>query len=213
MKITLLALLLGLCLPISAQIYAEDYILEKNNVPAGQRLQMIYGVMAGVNVPVMSDKQDIVDISNTAGYQIGMMWGLDFGGLEVVPEIWYQHSKANISHSNRDEGGELVSRSVEVPIIMAMSLGDIIRFNVGPSFSVMNENDYQKDGDDDVEEFGRMKSGAGYVAGISATISERFIVDFRYSGRFVSLDSEWYRGTSEHSYRYYNFSFNVGYRF
>lgn len=216
-KITLLILLLGLCLPISAQIYTDDYDLveiKENVTHAGPKYGMIYGVMAGVNVPVMSDKQNVVDIDNTAGYQVGIMWGIDMGALEIVPEIWYQHSKSKVYHNNYDSEGDLVSNSIEMPIVVAMNFAKIMRFNLGPSFSLMSNAEYRPiDSNAGVSDFGQIKSTVGYVVGLSATITERFIIDARYTGRFVSVDSEWHSGASEHEYRYYNYSFNIGYRF
>ncbi len=216
-KITLLALFMGLCLPISAQIYSDDYNIHeiKDNITLkGPKYGMIYGVMAGVNIPVMSDKQDLVDVTSTTGYQFGMMWGVDMGILEIVPEIWYQHNKSNIYHNYYESEGELVNSSIEMPIILAVSFADYFRFNIGPSFSLMSSSEYRPlDPNDSVEDFGPIKSTVGYVLGFSATVKERFVIDARYTGRFVSVDSEWHSGASEHEYRFYNYSFNIGYRF
>lgn len=212
-KFALLALLLGVCVSASAQIYKEDYIINKDNSLKEPKVNMIYGLMAGVNVPVMSDKNDVVEIDNTAGYQLGMMWGVDMGALEIVPEIWYQHNKSNIYHSTYKEEGHLISNGIEVPIIFAMSFGDIVRLNLGPSFSLMSDAKYRSVDGDEEEDFGRYKSTAGYVVGVSVTLSKRFIFDARYSGRFVSTESTWHSASSEHDYRFYSYSFNLGYRF
>ncbi len=211
-KITLLALLLGVCFSASAQIYSEDYIINRGGVH-DSKVNSVFGVVAGVNMPVMSDKQDIVDITNTAGYQFGMMWGLDMGALEIVPEIWYQHSKSDMHHKDYDQAGQLINSGIEVPIIFAMNFFDGFRLNLGPSLSLVNNSKYRPaDGGEDVE-FGRTKSTMGYVVGLSATFMKHFILDARYTGRFVSVESDWHNGYSEHDYRYYNYSFNVGYRF
>ncbi len=213
-KITLLALLLGLCFPLSAQIYDEDYVIEKNVSSIGSKIDMVYGVMAGVTIPRLSDKEGILDVENTAGYQIGMMWGVGLGALEIVPEIWYQHENTKLMQSGDDDVYEMVSSGIEVPIIFAMRFTDWLRFNVGPSFSLMNNSKLHfEDKDKEPVDFGRTRSAAGYVVGLSATISQNFILDVRYTGRFVSTGLDWYNGWTQYEYRYYNMAFNVGYRF
>lgn len=212
-KITLLALLLGFCLPLSAQIYAEDYIIQKDIIAKSSRAQMIYGVMAGVTMPKLSDKQDALDISNATGFQLGMMWGVGLGALEIVPEIWYQHENTKLTEVCYDEKYSMVSNNIEVPILFVMRFADWFRFNIGPSFSLMNSTKIVADDDGDSIDFGRTRSAAGYTVGLSATLSERYIIDLRYTGRFVSADTEWHTGANSYEYRYYNMAFSVGYRF
>ncbi len=213
-KATLLALLMGFTLSASAQIYTEDYIFDSSStITVGPKAEMIYGVMAGAIIPVMSDKEDIVEFSNTVGYQVGMMWGVDLGGLEIIPEIWYQHNKANVDHTKYGEEGELITNGIEVPILFGMQFAKWGKFIVGPSLSLMSDTKYKSDDDDDYIDFGRTKSTCGYVVGLSFNILENIILDARYSGRFVSMETDWHTGSSEHNYRYYNYSFNIGYRF
>lgn len=218
-KLTLLALSLMLGLNASAQQYSEDYIVQKGNVQRGQRVDMIYGVMAGITVPRLSDKNNVLEVKNTTGYQAGIMWGVDLGGLEIVPEIWYQHDKSQIRSTSSTNSGELVSNSIEVPIIFAMQWGPI-RINVGPTFSLMSNSQFNITESETIEpqtlDFGRTKSTVGYSVGLSTLIAEHLILDARYIGRFVSTSKAWYDGYNEvehYKYRYYGFTFNVGYRF
>lgn len=223
-KLALLLLLSGICLSSQAQIYAEDYNLNNTHNITRGGIGMVYSVMAGVTMPRLTDKADELDITNPAGYQIGFSGGISFGGLEILPEIWYQHDKSKIgnmpiSHNTSGKGttsydedsGTMTSNSIEVPIIFAMKLGPV-RFNVGPSFSLLNSCKSRFDDEDFTYDFGRTRSTVGYVAGVSTVLYQHFIVDFRYTGRFVSV-SNYSTDYEEHDYRFYSLSFNVGYRF
>lgn len=213
LKFLLSAMVLATVTSLSAQQYSEDYVIHKNAVDKDHQTQMIYGVMAGVSIPVMSDKQSVVDISNTAGYEIGMMWGVDLGGINIVPEIWYQHDKTDLKNNSNGVEGELVSHSIEVPILFGVEFGPM-RFNFGPSFSLMSNSKILVAGEEEAD-FGRVKSTAGYLFGLSAVLMEHLILDFRYTGRFVSTSNAWYEGYdgTEHDYRYYSFGVNLGYKF
>lgn len=209
-KFALLLLLSGICLSTQAQIYTEDYVKKSPGELYGPKSHMVYGVMAGVLVPRMSDKQNKLDINNVAGYHLGFMWGIDMGKLEIVPEFWYEHNKSDVTRTTSNDKGDLVTHSLEIPVVFAIELGPV-RLNFGPSFSLMSSSKFKESGKDDID-FGRTKSAAGYLCGASVLLKEHFILDLRYSGRFVS-SSEISVGGDEHEYRYYSYSFNVGYRF
>lgn len=208
-KITLFVFLIACVSPVFAQRYAEDYVINRGAKP-NRHVEMIYGVAAGTAFPKMSDKQDLIDINNKAGYEFGMMWGVKLGGLEVVPEIWYSHANTDLRIKSTDETYYLVSHDIEMPIIFAIPVS-FLRFNVGPTFSLMNQSHIEVAGES--IDFGRTKSTAGYLIGVSALIREHFIVDFRFTGRFVSNSQEWFEEQTHYDYRYYSFGLHAGYRF
>ncbi len=212
-KMLLLLPLLACVTSLSAQQYKEDYVIDRSGSYGGSQTGMVYGVMAGINVPLMTDKMEKVDVGGTAGFAMGMMWGVNLGGLQIAPEIWYQHDKSSLEYSSKGIEGDLVSNSIEVPIVFGMKLGPM-RLNVGPSFSLMSDSTLQVAGDEDID-FGRTKSTAGYLVGLSTTLMDHLILDVRYTGRFVSVTNPWYTSTGEDDpdYRYYSFGINVGYKF
>ncbi|MFI3259606.1 MAG: outer membrane beta-barrel protein [Rikenellaceae bacterium] len=220
LRVTLALLLTSLCLSASAEqteqteqslpSINDDYVISKR--PAGQKIDMIYGVVAGLTLPKMSDRAKSLDITNTMGFAVGLKYGVDLGGLEIVPEVWYQHDRTSIYNKDKGYFGDLYSNSIEVPILFSMELFKNFSVNVGPSFSLMSNSKIESDDIDDVD-FGRVKSTVGYLFGFSYTFFEHYIVDLRYTGRFVSSDVEWFKGDESYDYRYYSFGVNIGYRF
>ncbi|MFI3305387.1 MAG: outer membrane beta-barrel protein [Rikenellaceae bacterium] len=211
LKLTFLLLMAALCTTTSAQHYKGDYVRgaqQSRNVP---NLRTFCGVMAGVTAPQLSEKVGDLKIDNNLGFNMGIMWGVDFGSIEIVPEIWYQHSKVEIHDNDTKSGGELSSNSIEMPIILALKVG-ALRLNLGPSFTLMSNNKINSARESDVE-FGEIKKMGGYVVGLSLTIINQIILDARYTGRFAARRSEWYDGGAELEYRYSTFGVNVGYRF
>ncbi len=209
-RISLLLLLVGLATSVSAQIYSEDYVIDKRGGRGGSSVNMIYGVMVGVTAPMMTDKLDKVDISNKAGYQLGVVFGVDMGGLEIRPEIWWQYDKSDLEVLSSGEYGKLKSNSIEVPIIFGLGFGPI-NLNVGPSFSLMSDCTFDDQGD--TIELGSIKSTVGYVLGLDFRLFDNFVIDARYTGRFISSDSRWIGSLAEADFRSYSYSINVGYRF
>ncbi len=213
-KILFTLIVIASCSPLWAQHYTEDYVIDARM--KGSRtsdLGMVYGLMVGANIPLLTDKIDVADVSQAAGFQIGARWGVDLGGLEIVPEIWYMHDKMHVESKSTNSTGDLVTNSLEFPIVFGIGLGQYVRFDVGPSFSLMSNNKYYDDDGSDVEDFGSFKSTFGYLIGFSTTIAEHYVVDLRYSGRFVSTELAHPHGGEESDYRYYNICINFGYRF
>ncbi len=215
LKYIITALLLAAVTTLSAQQYSEDYIIKKSPKQSSN-IEMVYGVLAGVVLPKLSDKQDKLSISNKAGYGFAMMWGVDLGTIEVVPEIWYTHSNTDLAVINTTDRYELVSNTIEIPVIFSLPIAESgLRFNVGPTFALMSNSKLTDTSDPTAEQidFGRTKSTAGYLIGMSLTLFERLILDCRFTGRYVSTEKPWHTGSESYDYRYYDFAVNVGYRF
>ncbi len=212
LKYIITAIMLVAVTAVSAQRYAEDFVIHKG-AKQSNHVDMVYGVMAGVILPKLSDKQDKLAIDNKAGYGIGMMWGVDFGGVELVPEFWYAHSNTTLNVIGESKSYDLVSHSIEVPVIFALPIAESgLRFNVGPTFALMSNSKLECEGEEEID-FGRTKSTAGYLIGLSLTLYERLILDCRFTGRYVSTEKEWHNSGESYDYRYYDFAINVGYRF
>lgn len=215
LKIFFTSLLIGVALSATAQRHPEDFVIQRSNYNH-RSVNMIYGIMAGVSIPELAVEGDYLDINNSAGFQIGMMWGVDMGDIEVVPEIWYQYSKASISESSALDAGEITINSVEVPILLAFDIaGSGLRINVGPSLSLMSSCEYVSDDGKDSYDLGRIRATAGYLVGVSMTLQNNIIFDLRYTGRFggVTNASAWGKESEDYKYEFYNLGLSVGYRF
>ncbi len=173
---------------------------------------MIYGVMAGVNVPKLTEKDGLMDISNRLGFGFGMMWGVDFGRVELVPEIWYTRTNVDMMVVGSSESYSMGCNNIEVPILVAIPFG-AIRLNFGPTLSLVNNSTLQEvDGDESID-FGRTRSTVGYLVGASCTFNNNMIIDLRLSGGLKAVEMEWYKGNKSYNYNFFSCGLNVGYRF
>lgn len=211
---TLLMLASTTIATLSAQQYKSDYQINRNRngeVVRSSNIDMVYGVMTGVNIPIMRDKQHDVKSEGSAGFMLGVRWGVDLGGFEIVPEFWYLHDKMTLNNPNLGIKGDLRSNSFEAPIVLGINIGERLRVNFGPSFALTS--DAELDYEDETIEFGSYKSTFGYLIGLSYTAWDHFVMDLRYSGRFVSSKAEWPGNEENYDYRYYSVSITAGYRF
>ncbi len=199
---------------LSAQQYAEDYVISTKNMGGrNTEVEMVYGVMVGTNIPIMREKSHTIKNEAAAGFMGGIRWGVDLGGFEIVPELWYMQDRAELYNPNNDNRGTLKSHSFELPIVFGISITEGLRFNIAPSFALASNAKIEID-DDDEYDFGSFKSTFGYFVGMSYTAWEHWVLDLRYNGRFVSADNQWPTNDDvDYTYRYYGFSITAGYRF
>lgn len=211
----LIVMVVGSHLTLSAQMYAEDYDMHRY-MQHRRHMNAIYSVMGGVALPQVWEANEKISTDSRAGFQVGFAWGLDFGRVELVPEFWCRHNRSGVEVSDIGISGDMVTNTFEVPIICAVELGAGFRFNVGTSLSMMN-NCTIESSEGDLYEVTRANSTAGYLVGLSATLTNRMIFDIRYTGRFRSVESSIYMDGVEEGSLYElnssNFSFNIGYRF
>ncbi len=154
-----------------------------------QHTKMVYGLGAGAVFPIMSVRDGDVDMTSNIGYKVGAMFGVSFGRLEIVPELWYSSSKMSIKMGH-DPELDVSSRSLDMPIMVGLRVAKPLRLNIGPTFALMCNNKITEDDGSQVE-FGSIKSSVGYVIGFSYDIVSGLFLDFRYGGRFAAHSNEW----------------------
>ncbi len=154
-----------------------------------QRTKMVFGLGAGAVFPIMSVRGGDVDMSSKAGYKLGMMFGVDFGGIEIVPELWYSGCGMSVKVGD-DPKLDISNRSLDMPIMVGIRLAKPLRLNLGPTFALMCNNKVTEE-DGSETEFGSVKSSVGYVIGFSYDIVSGLFLDFRYGGRFAARSNEW----------------------
>ncbi len=222
MKIKSLLSILALCVISAAttsqavaQQYRQDYTINKraHQRSSAPKVDMIYGVMAGVVLPNLRVEGNSADIDNKAGFKVGMMWGLDWGAIEFVPEIWYSTNNMAFNDDKyTGNSGDITNNSIDVPLVLALNLWEGVRINLGPTLSLMCDNNVSTT-DGDNFDFGRIKQGVGFMGGISATLFEHMLLDVRYTGRFSSNTNVWNNGGDEYDIKCYDISVSVGYKF
>ncbi len=172
-------------------------------------ISMVYGITAGVIFPVLDIKGGNIDISSNPGFKAGIMWGVDFGRVEIVPEVLY--STFNMDVRDGSQNVELHNSSIDMPLLVGVKVARAVKLHVGPTFSLMCNNRLTYE-DGTEEDYGRIKSSVGYVAGVTYNVVKNFIIDFRYTGRFTDYGNEW-PGGSPYDIWMYSLDLTAGFRF
>ena len=171
---------------------------------------MVYGLTAGVMFPILDIRGGTIDVSSNPGFKAGILWGVSFGALEFVPEILYSTFNMDVQGQGQ-QSAELRNRSLDLPLLVGIRVARPVKLHLGPTFSMMCSNEITY-ADGEVEDYGRIKSSVGYVAGVSYDILERLFLDFRYTGRFSDHGNEWSDG-SPYDVWMYTLDLTVGFRF
>ncbi len=142
----------------------------------------MYGVTAGANVSnyKLTDVTAGTEISSSQlGYQAGLWTGINLPLIDVTAEALWVHNKMAFADS---DDASIVSNSVEIPVLAALSIFGPLQLKAGPSFMVYNDAKAKyADGEESLD--GSVKSSLGYVIGLGLNISKiRF--DVRYNGQF-----------------------------
>lgn len=141
-----------------------------------------WGVMAGLNFSRYSVSGPAFDVDNRLGWQAGIMLALKFRYFAIGPEVLYVRQSIKLHHS---ELGSLKikTNSIDIPVIFSLRVLPMLRINVGPVFTVMNDCKYS-DGNNQMA-FNNLRPTVSYMAGLGLKIG-RTLIDFRYNGQFGS---------------------------
>lgn len=100
-----------------------------------------WGVLAGLNFPHFSTSGPDFGIDNRLGWQAGLQIGLKFRYFTIGPEVLYVRQSIKLSHA--DYGTlKIKTNSIDIPLIFSLRALPMLRINVGPVFTVMNDCKY-----------------------------------------------------------------------
>lgn len=140
-KFLIIALLLSiLTLPSSGQSRRyDDYGRSSRSGSAIKGVE--WGVLAGLNFPHFSTSGPDFGIDNRLGWQAGLQIGLKFRYFTIGPEVLYVRQSIKLSHA--DYGTlKIKTNSIDIPLIFSLRALPMLRINVGPVFTVMNDCKY-----------------------------------------------------------------------
>ncbi len=171
-----------------------------------------FGLMGGWNNAKYSIKDDKGAISNDSGFQVGASVSASVLFLSITPELIYSQNNFTVSDmSILNQPFDVKSKSLDVPVIVGLTLLGPIRVEAGPSFSVMSKATATAGGDS--TEIGRVNSKTGYVLGVSVKIF-KFTVGARFNGQFGGTNNTFssQKGDS-YDIRKFSYSARIGYKF
>ena len=210
-KFLIIALLLSiLTLPSSGQSRRyDDYGRSSRSGSAIKGVE--WGVLAGLNFPHFSTSGPDFGIDNRLGWQAGLQIGLKFRYFTIGPEVLYVRQSIKLSHA--DYGTlKIKTNSIDIPLIFSLRALPMLRINVGPVFTVMNDCKQKSGGD--LLDFGRVRPTMSYTVGAGVKLLGHLLVDLRYNGQFKSKkDVVLPDGGKLDKLRTYNVALNFGYLF
>ncbi|MFI3285229.1 MAG: outer membrane beta-barrel protein [Rikenellaceae bacterium] len=179
--------------------------------------QFYYGVKAGANISTVGTSEALKARSEY-GYQAGISVGAEVPILGVGVEaegLWVNNKMTFINEDGNK--GDVISNSIEIPIMASIPVFPIIpiRVKVGPSFMLYNkaEANYTNGTKEDLD---AVKSSIGYTIGLGLNIV-KLTFDVRFNGQFKSstpFNSFFGENVpSKYDVRANTFSASVGYRF
>ncbi len=179
---------------------------------SGYNYNIVYGVAAGVTLPVLKFEGDSREVSGDVGFKGGFMWGVDWGFVEFVPEIWFSTYKMDFYESSGLINTRLKNSSIDMPLMVGFELFGPIKINVGPTFSLICNNTLDL-GDGTTYEMGRVKSSVGGVFGISLDLVDNLFVDIRYIKHLVANSYNYYSTTDNYNISLCSVDITAGFRF
>ena len=173
------------------------------------RKSMEMGISVGATAPFMTThSSDGVALSPKAGMRAALMMALmwdDEYALQM--ELAYLYN--NIVASRQGVEYDVKANIMEIPIMFSYRGLGAMRFNVGPVLSLAASGKYSN-GFERIE-FGRVRPTLGYTAGVGVAITQRLIVDARFTGGLRRTDN-YFEGAEFRSSAYWA-TLNVSYLF
>lgn len=149
-----------------------------------------WGVVAGINQPfVRADMgQSSAALKEGMGFTAGLHMGLRIVGiLGIQPEILYSYSKIGVTDEKQKFETDIKCSSLQIPLLVSLRLA-LVRFNIGPVFTVMDNPTYLDRKSEKVM-FGAINPTLSYAVGASVCLAERVILDARVSSGLKSVEN------------------------
>ena len=149
-----------------------------------------FGVVAGVDYPLYKFDmgQSAAQMKTNMGFAAGIHMGLRIVGiLGVQPEIIYSYHKLGLENSKQNFSTDVKCNTLQIPLLVSLRL-PIVRFNIGPVFTVM-DNPIYLDRKQERVMFGMVHPTVSYAAGVSLCLMERFLIDARVASGFKAMEN------------------------
>ncbi len=128
---------------------------------------------------------------SSVGFHAGLFGRFTFVGFYVQPEVLFTSTRGsiNINDGTVNAVRKLNYNKVDVPVMFGAVIGNFLRFNLGPSFSLILNKDARSKGTTTqiVENYN--KATIGYQLGIGLDIN-RLVFDLRYENSLSRLGTE-----------------------
>lgn len=129
---------------------------------------------------------------SSVGFHAGLFVRVSALGFYVQPEALFTSTSGQIiindpSTNTINVVQELTYNKLDVPVMLGFKIGDFIRLNAGPSFSLILNQDARKSLDEIKTNY--RNATIGYQFGVGLDIN-RVVLDLRYENNLSSLGDE-----------------------
>ena len=202
---------------LRAQTMTADELFPEDARRRRTRLKTEWNLYAGATYADWSSDRGSMSFDPKVGYHAGFDMALLFSRrCALVPELRFTHTAVNIT-GTAGYIARIKSNGIDFPLMFEYRiLRGRLRFQAGPSFTLMDSNTYSYRGDD--MEGLRLRPTVTYVIGVRGVIGRRVSVGARFNGQFNRTEQiiGWNAGDSDYeTYRLgsYRLSVSLGYRF
>lgn len=162
----------------------------------------------------LEEAQLIRSGSSTIGFHAGAFARLTVLGIYLQPEVLFTQSGGRIEirddvGDNFDQIQDLTYNKLDVPVMLGFRIGDVLRINAGPSFSLILGQDARTQGTTAEVRNNYENSTVGYQIGGGLDIG-RLVLDVRYEGNLSQLGNSVQLGGRRFDTDYRNNQFSVG---
>lgn len=162
----------------------------------------------------LEEAQSVRAGSSTIGFHAGVFTRLTVLGIYVQPEVLFTQAGGQIEvrdevSDNFDQIQDLTYNKLDVPVMLGFRIGDVLRINAGPSFSLILGQDARTEGTTAEVRNNYESSTVGYQIGGGLDIG-RLVLDVRYEGNLSKLGDSVQLGGRRFDTDYRNNQFSVG---
>ncbi|MGB3850142.1 MAG: porin family protein [Tunicatimonas sp.] len=150
----------------------------------------------------------------TIGFHAGAFTRLSVLGIYLQPEVLFTQAGGQIEIRDRVDDNfnqvqNLTYNKLDVPVMLGFRIGEVLRINAGPSFSLILGQDARTEGTTAEVRNNYESSTVGYQVGGGLDIG-RLVLDVRYEGNLSKLGDSVQLGGRRFDTDYRNNQFSVG---
>lgn len=150
--------------------------------------------LSSSKINVTEDVDGIVAGESEVGFHAGLFTRVSFLGFYVQPEVLFTSASGNIVIDDETITNNIASvqnltyNKIDVPIMLGIKIGPIIRVNAGPTFSYILSQDIREEGTSVIDNVSQNYNDAnvGYQVGVGLDIS-KLVIDLKYENNLSAL--------------------------
>jgi hypothetical protein len=150
--------------------------------------------LSSSKINVAEDVNGIISGDAEVGFHAGLFARVSILGFYVQPEALFTSASGNIIiddqtvTNNVESVQNLTYNKLDVPVMVGIKIGNIIRVNAGPTFSFILDQDIREEGTSVINNISQNynEANVGYQVGVGLDIS-KLVIDLKYENNLSVL--------------------------